>query len=430
MFTTSPSLAQRIERMIGETPIVDPYTHLKGDQPAAPDLAALLLGDPGMRIELRAVGLPAGDLDPALPAEERVRRAIPYLGRMRNTAVAWGFFRILRDLYDLHEGELTEANYRDVAAKVAASGSDPDWPRAVLRDRLNLRAVATAAGAAGTASNPLSKIAFGWLDLRALLGFSWEAGDLAGALRTTLGTVPDSPSVLDRALRDWLDRSYAGSVRFSVGVLPIPSRGDDPEAETVASALGLLARGEEVDVRAGIEVRAAIARSVLGWHDERGKTLHIVVGGERAGQTWPNDPALEEEGTVLLPPLFRRYPGARFALLAPSRRLGREAANLARHLPNVYAAGEWGADFVPGEREALAALRFHLTPMAKFCGFASDASCVEWIYGKYVLTRKALAAALAGLVERGFYEEDELPPMLRQVLHDTPRDLYDLHPAS
>ena len=36
MFTSEPSLAQRIERMIGDTPIVDPHTHIRCDQPAPP----------------------------------------------------------------------------------------------------------------------------------------------------------------------------------------------------------------------------------------------------------------------------------------------------------------------------------------------------------------------------------------------------------
>ena len=134
MFTSEPSLAQRIERMIGDTPIVDPHTHIRCDQPNAPDLAALM-GDHWVKTELIAVGMPPADLDPALPPDERVRRSIPYLKRMRNTAMAWCLFRIFRDLYDFDEPNLTEANYRDLFDKVAATGQDPDWARSVLRDR-------------------------------------------------------------------------------------------------------------------------------------------------------------------------------------------------------------------------------------------------------------------------------------------------------
>src|SRR4051794_15471924 len=75
MFTSEPSLAQRIERMIGDTPIVDPHTHIRCDQPNAPDLAALM-GYHWVQTELRAVGMPPEDLDAALPPDERVRRSI------------------------------------------------------------------------------------------------------------------------------------------------------------------------------------------------------------------------------------------------------------------------------------------------------------------------------------------------------------------
>src|SRR3954452_7382778 len=144
MFTSEPSLAQRIERMIADTPIIDPHTHIRCDEPNAPDLASLMSYH-WVQTELRAVGMPAADLDPALPADERVRRSIPYLRRMRNTALGWCLFRIFRDLYDFGDSQLTESNYRDLFDKVTASGQDADWARSVLQDRSNIRTVVTSA---------------------------------------------------------------------------------------------------------------------------------------------------------------------------------------------------------------------------------------------------------------------------------------------
>src|SRR5262245_52340654 len=128
MFTSSPTLAQRIERLIDSTPIVDPHTHIRLDAPAAPDLAALMSYH-WVQTELKAVGMPEADVDPALPPDERVRRAIPFLRRMRNTAMSWCFHRILRDLYDFHEPELSEANFRDVLDRVVSSSRQPGWAR-------------------------------------------------------------------------------------------------------------------------------------------------------------------------------------------------------------------------------------------------------------------------------------------------------------
>ena len=81
---------------------IDPHTHIRCEQPSAPDLAALMSYH-WVQTELIAVGMPRADLDPSLPPEERVRRSIPYLRRMRNTAMAWCFYRILADLYGFAE---------------------------------------------------------------------------------------------------------------------------------------------------------------------------------------------------------------------------------------------------------------------------------------------------------------------------------------
>ena len=83
-----------------------------------------------VQTELRAVGMPAADLDPALPADERVRRSIPYLRRMRNTAMAWCLYRIFRDLYDFNAPNVTESNYRDLIDKVARTGRTQPGHRA------------------------------------------------------------------------------------------------------------------------------------------------------------------------------------------------------------------------------------------------------------------------------------------------------------
>ena len=78
MFTNEPSLAQRIERMIADTPIVDPHTHIRCDQPSAPDLASLMSYH-WVQTELRAVGIPGSDLDLAFSLTSRSPQGDLYL---------------------------------------------------------------------------------------------------------------------------------------------------------------------------------------------------------------------------------------------------------------------------------------------------------------------------------------------------------------
>jgi len=58
--------------------------------------------------------MPAADLDPALPADERVGRSLPSPRRIRNTAMAWCLHRIFRDHRDFDESHLSESNDRDL----------------------------------------------------------------------------------------------------------------------------------------------------------------------------------------------------------------------------------------------------------------------------------------------------------------------------
>ncbi len=123
---------------------------------------------------------------------------------------------------------------------------------------------------------------------------------------------------------------------------------------------------------------------------------------------------------------FHHFGNARFDLMMASDVLTHETAVLARQFPNVYVSGYWWHNFFPETIRRIVSLRVQMAPMTKVGGFLCDAYYAEWTYGKLQVVKKAMASALADLVEAGYYDEDELPPILHHILHDTPRDLYDL----
>jgi hypothetical protein len=436
MFTSEPSLAQRIERMIGDTPIVDPHTHLRCDQPNAPDLAALM-GYHWVKTELIAVGMPPTDLDPTLPADERVRRSIPYLKRMRNTAMAWCLFRIFRDLYDFGEPNLTETNYRDLFDKVAKTGADPAWAPTILRDRCNVRTVVTSLGnrSADPAKNPDN---FYYMldahylfcpgvatDLEPFFVGRTTKGAYFEALEQVLGERPGTTERLERLVFDWLDRTVTGRVRFSNTFLPIEHRFRSPEESNARRVLNQAGDGavseEGVDSLANF-----VGWSVLKWHHENRKAFQIAVGAEYFICDGKSIPRFQETWTSEMARTFHQFSGARFDIMMASDVLAHDVAVLARQFPNVYASGYWWHNFFPMTIEKNIGLRVQVAPMTKIGGFLCDAYYCEWTYGKLQVVRKAMAAALARLVDARFFEEDEIPPLLLQILHDTPRDLYDL----
>lgn len=440
MFTSEPSLAQRIERMIADTPIIDPHTHIRCDQPNAPDLASLMSYH-WVETELRAVGMPAADFDPALPADERVRRTLPYLSRMRNTAMAWCLFRIFRDLYDFTEPNLTEANYRDLFDKVAQTGKDPAWAPEILRERCNIKTVVTSLGnkSADPAKNPSD---FRFMldahylfcpgvatDLEPFFTGRTKKGDYYEVLAQLCGERPATTERLARLLHDWLDRTITGPVRFTNTFIPIEQRFLPPdESQTHRVLTQGASNGNLSDADIDVLVRF-VTWQILGWHNENGKALQIAVGAEYFICDGKSIPRFQQTWTSEMARAFHHFGNARFDLMMASDVMTHEAAVLARQFPNIYGSGYWWHNFFPATIEKVFGMRMQMAPMTKFGGFLCDAYYAEWTYGKLQVVKKAIAAALSHLVASGYYDEHELPPILHQVLHDTPRDLYDLGPA-
>ncbi|GAC1473881.1 MAG: hypothetical protein NVSMB9_23270 [Isosphaeraceae bacterium] len=439
MFTSEPSLAQRIERMIRDTPVVDPHTHVRCDQPSAPDLASLMSYH-WVQTELRAVGMPDADLDFNLPVEERVRRVIPYIRRMRNTAMAWCLFRIFRDLYDFHDHHLTESNYLDLIDKVARHGQDPEWAPRIFRDRCNIRTIVTSVGNRSekperNPANVLFMLDAHYLfcpgvatDLGPFFTGRTQKADYYEAIAQVLGDRPATPSALGQQLADWLDRTVRGPVRFSNTFLPIEQRFHPPDLSRTGAALARAASGGPVTDHDLNDIIRFVTWEVLGWHHENRKAFQIAVGAEYFICDGKSIPRFQETWTSEMARVFHHFGNARFDLMMASEVLTHEVAVLVRQFPNVYASGYWWHNFFPGTIEKIFGQRVQMAPMTKISGFLCDAYYAEWTYGKFQVVQKAMAAALAHLVASGYYEEDELPPLLRQVLHDTPRDLYDLAP--
>jgi glucuronate isomerase len=437
MFTSEPSLPQRIERIIRDTKIVDPHSHVRCDEPSAPDLASLM-NYHWVQTELNAVGQPPEDRDPSLPPDERVRRAIPYLRRMRNTAMSWCFYRILRDLFDFHDPNLTEENYRDVLDRVEAAGRNPAWAPHVLTERCHIQTLVTSLGnkSADPAKNPpMMKYMLDAhylfcpgvaTDLTPFFPGRTTKSEYYDALVTILGDDIATPSNLGRQLHDWLDRVVRDDVRFTNTYIPIEQRFVEPDESAVSRALRHATSGADLSSDAVDTLANFVAWKTLEWHHENRKAFQIAVGAEYFICDGKSIPRFQQNWTSEMARTFHRFSNARFDLMMASDVLAHEATVLARQFPNVYLSGYWWHNFFPPTIEKNVALRLQVAPMTKFSGFLCDAYYAEWTYGKLQVVSKAMASAFAHLIEAGFYEEEDVPLILTQILHDTPRDLYNL----
>jgi glucuronate isomerase len=264
-------------------------------------------------------------------------------------------------------------------------------------------------------------------DLEPFFSHRVDKNDYPEALKSILGDLPRDCRAIDKDIRDWLDRTVTGRVRFSNTFIPIETRFREPDAQAVDAALLRASRGNSLSSGEIDELVSAVSWSVLGWHDDHRKAFQIAVGAEYFICDGKSIPRFQETWTSEMARTFHHFGQVRFDLMMASDVLAQEVVVLLRQFPNVYSSGYWWHTFFPQFIEKIAGLRLQMAPATKSCAFLCDAYYAEWTYGKLQVVRRSLARALARLVDSGMYEEHELPPLLHQVLHDSPRDLYDLH---
>jgi hypothetical protein len=246
------------------------------------------------------------------------------------------------------------------------------------------------------------------------------------ALESVLGERPSTTERLERLIFGWLDRTVTGRVRFTNTFLPIEHRFHPPDEAQAQFVLNQAGHDRDISEKEVDGLSSFVSWSVLKWHHENKKAFQIAVGAEYFICDGKSIPRFQETWTSEMARTFHFFNGARFDLMMASDVLSHDVAVLARQFPNVYASGYWWHNFFPMTIEKNVGLRVQVAPMTKVGGFLCDAYYAEWSYGKLQVVRKAMAAALARLVDSRFFEEDEIPPLLHQILHDTPRDLYGL----
>lgn len=423
MFTTMPTLTERVERLLGETPVIDSLSRLRVDRPFADDFRSLLQCD-WVQNGLRAVGMPNDLTDPILPAEDLVSRVSPYLARLKNTTTSWCLSRIYRDLFD-HFDPLPSASL----ALAVEAAAEPNRAWRILKGDCRIETAVTDLENASSRAEDPDFFRFR-LNLTSLIDPSPSSAGTSengyvDRLETTLDNWFGTADRLRRALFDRLDRTVVGRTRFTGAFLSIRNRFFAADDFRIDRLLGSLRSGRIADETEVKELAGFVAWNVFAWHHERRKAIQIVLADRQAlavesvagsPTSWASE----------LARAFQSFPQARFGLTIASESLESEIAAAAGRLPNVHASAYWIGDLTPIALEKIFAGRLQTVPMTKFTGFLGDAPCAEWTYARLKLVKKAAAAAIARQVEERFLDEDDLPSLLKQIFQDSPRDLYDL----
>ncbi len=426
-----PDVAQSLRQAIAATPVIDPHCHLRAGRPAADSLADLVLYhhvwvelvSSGMPVTATSqAGLPHELADPAMAPLDRVRAALPYLPNIRNTTCGSLLRCLLRDLYDVPEGELTDANVDQIADAVTHRASDPTWGTKLLRERCHITKALTVEDAdEEPCCGGVGKGAEGVPIL--LAGKEGPAAALAG-IEARLGREVETGDEYVEAMQE-LGRHYGRSSLHFAGVWVPPFLDwHEPRSSEMEYLLYHARQNEplsesDIGLFAGLGLRSFLA----GMREGNLRTIQLIVGAQvlpphRSITQW--HPRLPET----LARLAAEFEDFHFNCSTASDLHTQDLAILAKHVPNISVAGYWWHTLYPATIRKSLELRLDIVPANKIVAFFSDAYHAEWVYPKLQLVQRLFGDVLLERVADGTYTEDLALSLVAQVFHDSAARIY------
>jgi hypothetical protein len=150
--------------------------------------------------------------------------------------------------------------------------------------------------------------------------------------------------------------------------------------------------------------RHALLDGIFSRLHSHGMFVQMFVGMKRVPTgSFPQDDPARITGLI---PFFQKYPNCRFELVCAAEGNCLDVVQAAVMNPNVYPGGLWWFTFRPSMYRQTLEQRLEALAPLKCPVLASDATCIEWCYGKTMLVKSLVAEFLAGKVNAGWISED------------------------
>jgi glucuronate isomerase len=429
---------------LGAIPILDAHTHLVGGKMGARGLHDILLYHMAVS-DLYAAGCPSGarlTQYPEFPtkkeAHARIKEALPYLNKTRNTAMSWLTRIILKDLYDWTE-PISETNWQKIDGIISERADNKSWQREIAKRAGIKRFVTEYARMEGGKDSDLLQYALEWAFFTRC---QWGEYDTAlYELEKCWGKTPSTPTPIGTGKRPPVECSIKSlddvheAIDHYVNAIPykdvlatathISTDIDYSEVSDKEMAEALKHRKSagqhERDIYASYINEAFLTR--LEQHSDE-----IVFQFSLGAEPLPYETAsrLSQKTIAQLADMISRHKKLRFMCFLSSRHANQSLCTMCRELPNLSLAGYWWHNFFPSSIRQVMEERLEMLPVNRQVGFFSDAYCLEVAYGKSVIVRKQLAEVLARKIEQGQYGIDDALSIAKLILFETPQELLGI----
>lgn len=153
-----------------------------------------------------------------------------------------------------------------------------------------------------------------------------------------------------------------------------------------------------------------------------GMFVQIFIGMKRQPRgSFPQNDPTRITGLI---PFFQQYQRCKFELVCAAEGNCLDVVQAAVMNPNVNPGGLWWYTFRPSLYVQTLEQRLEALAPLKCPVLASDATCIEWCYGKAILVKKLVAEVLVGKVEKGWISEECAIRTASEWLYDAPAAYY------
>ena len=412
---------KRVSRIVDDAPAIDIHSHLgTGGVWQARDLADIMFYH-WLGTEFRNAGCPEEmctnkhNQEKASDVQKKVKAAIPYCASIRNTSNFWAYSGIMRDLYGLKK-PLDGSNWEKALGMVAEHASDASWEQEVLK-RAKIEKVAVDVNFTPRdarsyfpyyCAEPLYGVGLGKPDY--VEGVFEEKNLTAAKLSAGLSGVVERLTKEKgiRAFHVWLPATW----RYT--------NVDEHEIDQLLQYWlgGAILSAYEQNCLASFS--ADVMAKEAGKH---GLVVQLFHGSTAYGKgyqvgTWHPDYLR----TLIYH--MENNPETMYDLFLATRNASHEATSMARMHTNLMVSGAWWHGFTPSTLTEFFRDRLEMLPVTRWNAFYSDAYCVEWCYGKLLLTKNRLSVALTRLIDEGLIGEEDVAYIARAVLYENPKREY------
>jgi hypothetical protein len=427
------AVESRIHEALRTVKTIDPHVHLNAAKPTASTLADVVfyhhvwieLVSSGMgQREVTQAGLPQEMADPQMDPLERVKRALPYLPRIRNTTMGVLLGWLLTDLYAC-KGYLDKSNVEELAAAVARTGNDANWSEHLFSEICGIEQAITVRPWKGKRFERIvgADERFGTINLAdGKLSPRQKLEQMGAVLGQEIRTSVDYADFVGK-LADDPNRSSSVFIGAWMPAYLTDELADD------ANVTRIIVKAREGKPLTRVELGSVSYYGMVHGLERLRKTpirtIQLIGGAEVLP---PHRAITEWEGcfTAAVARLACKFEDFRFNLSTASDMYTQDLGILAKHIPNISVAGYWWHTLYPFYIRKSLETRLDVVPASKIIAFFSDAYHAEWCWPKLRMVKQIVGEILIERVSKGWCDMDTALSIIPTIFHDAPKTIYGL----